>query len=191
MWPWGHIAVGYLLYTLWAYRRRGGNQRPLAVLAVIVGTQFPDIVDKPLAWTVPILPSGRSLAHSLLTATLIIALVYRLGQRVGRPDTAIAFAIGYLSHSISDLGPEVIGGLLQGDVSQLQWMTYLVWPLLSVPSYPSDDSFLAHFAAFSLDTYVAVQFSLFALAIAVWIGHGAPGIIAIRTMIRRGTSDID
>ena len=65
MWPWGHLAVGYLVYSglsRWRFGRLPGS---VATLAVALGTQLPDLVDKPLAWTVNVLASGRSLAHSL------------------------------------------------------------------------------------------------------------------------------
>lgn len=57
MWPWGHVGAGYLVYTL---LRRHTGERPAgaAVLALAVGTQFPDLVDKPLGWTVGLLPGG-------------------------------------------------------------------------------------------------------------------------------------
>lgn len=185
MWPWGHLAVGYLIYVVWAQHRQDSIQRPLAILALVIGTQFPDAVDKPLAWTVTVLPSGRSFAHSLLTAGVIIAVLYRISQHFNRRDAVLAFSIGYVSHILSDLGPEVVGGLLLGDFDQLQWMTYLVWPLLPVPPYPSDDSFLAHFAAFSVDPYVTAQLGLFATAVAVWVWSGAPGGTEIRDQLRR------
>jgi len=168
MWPWGHLAVGYLCYFAWS-QFRGGERRSLAVGAVAFGSQFPDLVDKPLAWIVPVLPSGRSLAHSLLTATVVLAISYRLSQRVNRTDIAAAFGIGYFTHIIADLGPRVIGGLVTGDFSQLRWTTYLVWPLLPAPPYPNDDSFIAHFAAFTLEPFVAVQFGLFAIAATAWL----------------------
>ncbi|MDL0138004.1 metal-dependent hydrolase [Halobacterium salinarum] len=168
MWPWGHLAIGYLCYIAWTYVR-DIDQRPLAVVAVVFGSQFPDLIDKPLAWTVPVLPSGRSLAHSLLTAGGILAACYYVSQRFNRTDVCAAFGIGYLTHIFGDLGPRVIGGLLTGDFTQLQWATYLLWPLLPAPPYPNDDSFLAHFTAFTIDPFVAAQLGLFAIAVLVWL----------------------
>lgn len=175
MWPWGHLAVGYLGYVGWA-RYRGVSQEPLAVVAVAVGTQFPDLIDKPLAWTVPVLPSGRSLAHSALTASLILFTIHRVSKRFNRQRSATAFAIGYLTHIFSDLGPQTITGLLTGDVSQLQWTTYLLWPILPAPPYPNDSSFAEHLTAFALDPFVAAQFGLATVAAAVWIYSGTPGL---------------
>ena len=63
MWPWDHLAFGYVWYTL---ASRGWDGRPpsnAAAIALAVGTQFPDLVDKPLAWWLDVLPAGRSLGH--------------------------------------------------------------------------------------------------------------------------------
>jgi hypothetical protein len=50
MLPLGHAALGYLLYTVAG--RVSGKQVPLryAIVPLAVGTQFPDLVDKPLAY---------------------------------------------------------------------------------------------------------------------------------------------
>lgn len=112
MWPWGHLAVGYLCYIA-AIQVRDDDEQTFATLAaVVVGTQFPDLVDKPLAWTFSVLPSGRSLAHLLLAAGIVIAGTYWFAKRRGREEVAIAFGVGYVSHSLIDLGPNVIQGLL-------------------------------------------------------------------------------
>ena len=60
MLPWGHLAVGYLAYSLAVRVRSGGPPAGLAVAALAVGTQFPDLIDKPLVSWVSVLPSGRS-----------------------------------------------------------------------------------------------------------------------------------
>ena len=74
MWPWGHAAVGYLLLS---GSDRLVGQRPTAIttLTVLLASQLPDLVDKPLAWYVVVLPNGRSLAHSLVTGSVIVALL--------------------------------------------------------------------------------------------------------------------
>lgn len=179
MWPWGHLAVGYLVFVVVASRSRL-DRTPSMLLAVAVGSQFPDLVDKPLAWTFAILPSGRSLAHSLLVVAVLLAVAYRLAPDILSRALVTAFGIGTVSHSLSDLGPTVLGGLLLGDWTQLQWTTYLLWPVLESPPYPSDSSFLAHFLSFRLDWYVLVQFGLFAVALGVWIHNGATGLTTLR-----------
>jgi hypothetical protein len=184
MWPWGHLAVGYLSYVAVLHLRDEGELTLFTLLAVAFGTQFPDLIDKPLAWSVAVLPSGRSFAHSLITATVIIWIAYTICQRLNRAEVAVAFGLGYISHSLVDLGPTVVDGVLRGDLSQLQWTTYLLWPLLSSPPYPHDNSFYEHFAAFVLEPYMVAQFVIFGVAIAVWVATGTPGTTEVRQSVR-------
>ncbi|HET7325515.1 MAG TPA: metal-dependent hydrolase, partial [Halococcus sp.] len=110
MWPWGHLAVGYLLYSAFARRRFDRPPDDAAALCVAVGTQFPDIVDKPLAWTFHLLPSGRSFAHSLLTAAIVCGVVGWYAHRREQPHVATAFAVGYVSHLFTDALSPLLGG---------------------------------------------------------------------------------
>jgi membrane-bound metal-dependent hydrolase YbcI (DUF457 family) len=172
MWPWGHLAVGYLCYSLWCRYKK----RPVAAfgaVAVAFGTQFPDLIDKPLAWTFAILPSGRSLTHSIFTATFLLALLWVGARRYDKRVPLEAFAIGYLSH-------------LAMDVPIMHWelsgMSFLLWPLLPSPEYETPMSFLAHFANFDLSPFVLLQFALTGLAFVVWLNDSAPGFDEVRTL---------
>ena len=60
MWPWGHLALGYLLHSPLARARFGRPPTDRATLLLVIGTQLPDLVDKPLAWWLGVLPAGRS-----------------------------------------------------------------------------------------------------------------------------------
>ncbi len=173
MWPWGHLAVGYLLYSLSS--RVSTHRRPTALgtLFVAIGTQFPDLIDKPFAWTFAILPTGRSLMHSLLTAALILSVGWLLIQRYSKQVPWQAFAIGYLSHLAMDIAKPV----LDGDLSKL---SFLLWPVLPSPSYETEQSFLAHFAELDLSVFVLSQFALVGIAFVVWIADGSPGYRALR-----------
>ena len=111
MWPWGHFAVAYLSYVA-IVRMRGGEQRLWPLVAVAFGSQLPDLVDKPLAWTFAVLPSGRSLMHSLFAALVVVAVAYWVARRIQREEIAVALGVGTVSHSLSDLGPDVVFGLL-------------------------------------------------------------------------------
>jgi len=182
MWPWGHAAVGYLLYRA-GLRDRGGDPTGPATIALGIGTQFPDLIDKPLGWTFGLLPSGRSLAHSLLTAALVIAVVYALARRYGdgAPAAAGAFGVGYVSHSLADLPP----GLLVG-AAPLETAGFLVWPVVPAYVYAGEESFAAHLPP-EPTPYLAVQFGLFAVATALWLRDGAPGLGTLARAVGRPT----
>lgn len=190
MWPWGHLAVGYLCYVGFLNFGDNNDQNPVALLAVGFGTQVPDLVDKPLAWTFAVLPSGRSFAHSLLIAVVVIGALGYIGKRRQQISVVLAFSIGYLSHLISDLGPDVLWGLFQGDWSQLRWTTYLIWPVVSPPPYPHDSSFGDHIMAFSFDLYMTTQILLFGIAISIWFKSGSPGLNELSRMCKRQISKV-
>ena len=174
MWPWGHAAVGYLLYSLYSRRRYRRGPSNVAAILLGFGTQFPDLVDKPLAWTLAVLPTGRSLGHSLLTALLVVGVARVVARRYGRSEYAVAFGIGYLSH----LAADALYPLLNGEFVNL---SYLVWPLLPLPVYDTDRSILGHFLSLELEPFVLFEFGLVALALFVWWYDDTPGI---RTLLR-------
>jgi len=182
MWPWGHLAVAYLVYVVYTRRDPTRRQTAAPLTALAVGSQFPDLIDKPLAWTFGILPSGRSLAHSLFTLFILAVVLHQLAVRYRRTDLSEAFTIGAFAHTLTDMSPTAVAGLLGGDLTQFRWLRFLVWPLQPPPPYANDTSFVEQFASLSAEPYVLFQFGLFGLAVAVWIAHGAPGL---RSVTRR------
>jgi hypothetical protein len=178
MWPWAHASVGYLLYIAYAHRREL-PLRGLPVLATVFGTQAPDLLDKPLAWTVAILPAGRSLGHSLLFAVPLAVLCWSVvAGRLGRPAVGLGVAVGYVSHLFGD----GLGAVLAG-----RWvdLSYLLWPLVPLPEYELAPSFAAHFLAFEFDNLTLFGFALTGVAVVVWLriailarhrGDGLPAV---------------
>ncbi|WP_254272353.1 metal-dependent hydrolase [Haloarcula marina] len=168
MWPWGHAAVGYLLYAL-LVRSNGRTPAGSSVIALGLGTQFPDLVDKPLGWTLGLLPGGRSLAHSLLTLTVLAAVLWYVGHRYRRQDLTFPFLFGSVSHVLSD----GLYAALEGNYGDL---SYLLWPVLPVPEADVEQSFLAHFAELTLSSTVTFEIVLFVAATVIWVVDGAPGL---------------
>ena len=178
MLPWGHLSVAYICYVGWLKLRDDVEGTRLTLLAVAVGSQFPDLVDKPLAWTVAVLPSGRSLAHSLITAAVVLTVGYWIGCRIEREAEVTAFGIGYVSHSVADLSPWVLIGLAQGNLAQLQEITYLLWPFLRAKPYLLDPSFLKVALSLRPTPYLLSQIAL--AGVVLWFAFGAPGIRGVR-----------
>ena len=129
MFPWTHAAFGYLLLLSVAVLLRRRLSRA-ELIAVIVATQLPDLVDKPLAWWFGVLPSGRSLAHSLLVAVPLSLVVLAVAWYLTHPEVGFAFGVGYASHLVGD-------SYLALYYWRPEELTYLLWPLL--PPYPYDD----------------------------------------------------
>ena len=172
MWPWGHLGVASLCYSLYTHRRL---ERPplsfsLPALALAIGSQFPDLLDKPLAWTFGVLPGGRTLGHSLLFAAFLIPVVYAIALRFDRLEVATAFVIGHLSHLLADIPPSVLTGDLSGT-------EFLLWQILEAPSEEPVGGILdAVFTYHTMGAYEWVQLGLFLLGAVVWYRDGAPGL---------------
>jgi hypothetical protein len=161
MWPWGHLGVAYLAYRL-GLRPDDRQVHGLPAIAAVVGSQIPDLVDKPLAWWGTVLPTGRSLAHSGLTWLVVtIALLAILARH--RRTVVLAFSIGYGIHLLTD-------GLYPAIGAEWGQLTYLLWPVLPSPEYSTAQSFLAHFAQFRFASTTLFEFGLFAIALA-WAGY--------------------
>lgn len=178
MWPWEHLAFGYVLYALG--RRAWDGQPPSsrAAIGLAVGTQLPDLIDKPLAWVLTVLPSGTSLGHSLLFALPLSASAIVIAHRRGDRSIGTAFSVGYLSHIAGD---GIYFLVTKGAVSA----DYMLWPIVSRPG--GNESFRAivprlwsSFVQF-LGTprgklYAALEFTLLALALGLWLWDGTPGL---------------
>ena len=182
MWPWGHAAVGYLAYTAWTRLVRGRPPAAGATIALGFGTQFPDLVDKPLAWTFDVLPNGRSLGHSVFVAALLLAVGWVVLARFDRADLAGAFGVGHLSH----LAGDAVYPLVHGEFGALAFMG---WPVLPPVSYETDRSLLGHFLGMTVTPYVAFQFLLALGALAIWYRDGTPGVGVVRGWITPGDGE--
>lgn len=141
MWPWGHAAVGYVVATSVMLFSRGRPLTTREVVVVVVGTQIPDLVDKPLAWVVPVLPSGRSLGHSVLIWAIVSAILLVVAYRKQHLRIASLLVLAYLVGILTDIPTAALGG----DLSRA---TFLVWPILPPPTYDIEPSLVAHLAEF-------------------------------------------
>jgi len=168
MYPWGHLAFGYVLYSL--SRRLGGRSAPKggAVIWLVVGTQFPDLVDKPLAWYAGVLPNGRSLTHSILVACILLTVAVYLSRRTDQLD-GMAFAVGYASHLFGD----ALRPLVAGDYERI---AFLLWPLVPPLDYSTGGSLGAHLDQLALDGAPGTELAFGALVALLWIRDGAPGL---------------
>ena len=163
MYPAGHFllaAVPLTAYTVARWRRLPSG---LAVLLLLVATQLPDVIDKPLAWTVAVLPSGRMLAHSLVVSLPVLTVLVLLAARRGYGRYAVVFSAGYLSHIAGDFYPMLRLG------TDYYFFPNLFWPLLAANPDRSP-SFAAH-APDSLLS-LAAPLAVFGLA----VGYGVVSV---------------
>ncbi len=176
MWPWTHLAFGYLLVSL-LWRLRSHRVDGAVAVATALGTQFPDLVDKPLAWGLGVLPAGRSLAHSLVTAVTVSAVVLAVGARGDRHDLALAFVVGYGSHLAGDVIPKL-------PIDDFDSLTFLLWPLLPLPEYEGAEPVVANVSEVLAAPTASLlsspgRLALVALVVAVWWADGFPGVAGV------------
>lgn len=186
MWPWGHLALGYLCYAayLGAWKREAPRGWPVVALAI--GTQFPDVVDKPLAYWFGVLPEGRALMHSLAVFVPLALGLLAVAWYYGRTQVGAGFTIGWGSHLLGDS----IGALQQGSYGQL---SFLLWPIRPAPDYQAPDflfharKLLASLRELDVDALLAPGESLFVLelwlatgVLLLWVVQGLPPLGSLR-----------
>ena len=194
MWPWEHLAVGYLVVALGL--RLGWHRSPdgWTAVAVALGTQFPDLVDKPLAWQFEVFQSGTSVAHSVFVAVPLSMLVVAVAWRLDRTVLGAAFAVGYLLH----LPADAVYGIVYGNPISFE---KLLWPVVTGPG-PDHGSFLQNFAYYLskfggvLETsagraIVAFELTLLGGTFLLWVADGLPGVPRIGRPLGRGVRRIE
>lgn len=188
MWPWEHLAIGYVVVSV-TWRLADRELDGWTAAAVASSTLFPDVVDKPLAWSLGVLPAGRSLAHSLFVAVPVTSLFLVLAARRNRTAMGIAFCLGYYTHLLGDVIPRVLSGYYRG-------ASFLFWPLLEVPPRapgvrPALERLQTLLA--SPELYVSTGFHrvfLVLAMVAIWSVDGFPGVADFLRYCRRAaTSD--
>jgi hypothetical protein len=178
MWPWEHLAFGYVLYSAFA---RLVWDRPMGdaeALVVVVATQVPDLVDKTLSWTFGVVATGYGPAHSVLVAGPTVLLVGGVLRGRGRGPLAAALAVAYGSHLIGDFlalranGPNP---------------SRLLWPVAPRTPYGRDLSFVERFMEYfggfvaraSDPEHLAATLgyaAVLALVAGLWAVDGTPGV---------------
>ncbi|MFX1310834.1 MAG: metal-dependent hydrolase [Promethearchaeota archaeon] len=93
-----HIAVPLILFEIPQIKKRYRVNR----LALIIGSMFPDIVDKALLFLK--LVNGRAYFHSLLFVFISFGILFLLSK--GNKAISVPFLIGMLFHLLLDF-PEV------------------------------------------------------------------------------------
>jgi len=186
VWPWGPLAFGYLVDAgyVWVRYRRGPAGWP--VLALAVATQFPDIVDKPLAYWFAVLPEGRSLAHSLVIAVPFWSGLLLYARRIRRGELGVAIVIGHATRILGDSD----GALLDGRVA------FLLWPIIPAPD--SEAASFAHHARqlasalgrldgstllLSWDDPFVMQLWLAVFVVGLWVAQGMPPQATVRAWL--------
>ncbi|ELZ46319.1 membrane-bound metal-dependent hydrolase [Halorubrum coriense DSM 10284] len=187
MWPWSHLAVGYVAFSAFvrvALRRRPSHR---AAVVLAVATQLPDLIDKPLAWQFGLLSNGIGVAHSLIVGVPVALAVAVALRFKGFPELGAGVAIGYGSHVLGDILFAVL-------FSRPPVLPSFLWPVYTTPV--SDAPGLgAKTVQLLLDsqallggemgrTYFLLQALLLCGTVALWLRDGRPGFTVPRSFRR-------
>ncbi|ELY43646.1 metal-dependent hydrolase [Natronorubrum sulfidifaciens] len=178
MWPLGHVAVAYLCYTIATRARFDAPPAHIPALLLVFGSQFPDLVDKPLAWYLGVIPTGRTLAHSLLVLVPLSVAVLAISSHYDRGEYGIALTIGALSHVLVDALPALWG--------PNESATHLLWPVVPVEEYEQGPPTILALVQDSLgQPFFLAEFVLAAIAVVLWRRDGYPGLEPVRAAVGR------
>lgn len=195
--PHGHLAVGYLMVSGVIRVTSGKPPDRKMVVLVVLGTQLPDLIDKPLAVLLGgAVATGRTVGHSVLVSVpvlLCLAFIFRDERR--RLVHMAVFAIGYLVHPFVDASIFLVQGTVTQDIIEI---SFVVWPVI----LPADGivEFLSQFSTVErlitvkprwtakhlpsgghIRPYVrASELVLILLATITWLDDNAPGLDAVK-----------
>ncbi|MGM0717385.1 MAG: metal-dependent hydrolase [Halobacteriota archaeon] len=180
MWPWGHLAFAYLLHSAFVHLRYRRRPAWPGVALAALGSQVPDLIDKPLAWTLNILPSGRSLGHSFIVGTILVVVAVALLRRYelqGWP-----FALGYYSHLVGDSIRPVLDGRFHD-------LAFLLWPFVDLETGEGPSvGIVQYLLNAQLEGTVLLELGLASVVLIWWLLDGAPGVKSVWRVLHRRTS---
>jgi hypothetical protein len=100
--PSEHFIVAVLPTAAYVIARDRALPTPQFLAVVFVGSQLPDLVDKPLAHQFGLLPSGRVFLHSIPIALPLVGLVLYYAYRTDRLRLGGAYAFAHATHLLAD-----------------------------------------------------------------------------------------
>ena len=125
--PHEHLLVALLPIVVYVGVRDRQLPTRGVVFVTVIGSQFPDLIDKPLAHQFGVLPSGRVFMHSLPFAMPIAVCILMYGWQTNRPRVAGAFVVAYMLHLLGDTYQVLRTGRIPAD---------LLWPFVTAQSRP-------------------------------------------------------
>lgn len=189
MWPWEHVLLAYIFYSILCHIQYSRSPNEIPVVAVAVGSLFPDIVDKPLAWQYGVFETGWGIAHSVFFALPFSILIYLLFRYRGNENIGGAFAIGYLLHLPADVIPV---SLNRGKL----YLDPILWPVGNPTVGRDHESFSDGFLylltqygqqilAGDITLALAIQLGTVILGLALWVFDGTPGLKLVLRPVRK------
>lgn len=189
MWPWEHAMFAYVVYSLYLRGRYRTRPEDWPVVALVFGSVFPDLVDKPLAWEFGVFETGYALAHSVFFAVPLSLAVLLVAKRDGREREGAAFGIGYLLHLVGDVLPASLS-------RNALYLEPILWPIATHQSGVDRGSFsegvltllrnyVAQLLTMEVTAVAALQIGSVVFGVTLWVLDGRPGLALVRGAVRR------
>ena len=182
MWPWTHIMVGYLAFSMASHTVTRRPPTGLETLLIVGAAPMPDLIDKPLAWQFQVFAGGYALGHSIFVALPVTGLFIMWTAREGRARSGLAFGSSYLLH-------------LVGDVATGGWaVRRILWPV--VTSGRPHSSFVAGLrqnlealattsGTLNMTPALVGQLLIVLATVGLWQADGRPGLGTLFRGLRR------
>lgn len=177
MWPWDHVAIAYVLYSIG--RRLGGGRPGKEAIVLGIAALMPDAVDKTLSWGLQLMPAGYSIGHSIFVAIPLGILALVAGRRRGQLAAPVAFVVGYWSHLAGDV---VWGVVVYGTLA----INRVLWPVVELQPYQTRRGLFDRGLYYLADlvarlvaaepAIVVAYLAPMALAMVLWLLDGTPGL---------------
>lgn len=141
--PVQHVLIAFLPVLAYVLVRDRGLPSLRLVAVVFVGALFPDLIDKPLAYELSLIPSSRVFMHSLPFALPLVVTVCVYAWKTDRTRAGGSFAFAYFSHLFADNYEELLG-------PEFRIPPDLFWPFLppvqrpAVPYWAGTDQINVH-----------------------------------------------
>lgn len=193
MMPWDHAIIAYIAYSLFVHAVYRDSPTGREAIIVVFASQFPDLVDKTLAWQFGVFDGGYALGHSIFFAIPLALAIAVLAYSRGRPRFGWAFGIGYLFHLPFDVLPSYFQ---EGELPIHQ----LLWPIGGGGSEQDSllEGFIGDFVPYARwlggellsgdpDPYVLFLLGLGGFAFLLWLYDGMPIVREGYYSIRRAS----
>lgn len=125
--PTEHLIIALLPVGIYVLLRDRHPPSLELTAVTFLGSQFPDLVDKPLALQLNLIPTGRVFMHSLPFAIPVWALVIAYSWKTGRLRGGVAFVLAYALHIFADNHQTLTIGRIPND---------LLWPFVAPTPRP-------------------------------------------------------
>jgi hypothetical protein len=192
MWPWEHVLFAYVFYSVYVrlHYRFAPDEWP--IVALVLGSFFPDVIDKPLAWQFSLFETGWGIAHSVFFVVPFCVAVYATAKTYGDSEIGIAFGFGYVCHLVGDVLP---ASLSRGR----PYLDPILWPLGNPQTSGDHGSFFdgvsslfleyaAQLHSLEVTPVFALQLGSIVAGLTLWLYDGRPGLRLLTWPIRRAVT---